>query len=226
MRYWTWGEIRTKIEDEFDLQEEPDILSPGELMGYINDAIDACEQHFIGMGDYFLATSTITLVPGQRDYDLPDDIYATKIRKLISDFTEVMPVKDLNQVPFLAEEVGNACYKYLLINTKGSKPVIRLLPTPRASGSMDIFYTRNANRLLDTGDDSQEVDIPEAMLWIMEYVRMKLYDKERQYQKVADSQARLEKFEEMLLKALSARVDDENNTVDPDVSIYWDQEII
>lgn len=221
MRYWTWGEIREKIEDEFDLQEEPDLLSAGELCGYLNDAIDACEQHFIGLGDYFLSNTTINLVSGTRDYDLPSDIYATKIRKLIYDYKEIKPLKKLEQVTALETYTGDD-YSYLLLNNQGDKPKIRLYPTPATGGTLDLYYTRNANRITEDGGDSQEVDIPEAMLWIFEFLRMKLHEKEKQLNQVANSQAKLDRFEQMMLKALSARVDDENNHIDPDIELYYD----
>lgn len=220
MRYWTWGEIREKLEDEFDLQEEPDFLSDGELCGYLNDAIDACEQHFIGLGDYFLSTTTITLVPGTRDYDLPDNIYATKIRKLIYDYCEVKPLRDLSKVTLMETHTGDD-YCYLLVNS-GSRPKIRFYPTPTSAGTVDLYYTRNANRVLEDGGDAQEVDIPEAMLWILENIREKLYEKEKQLALVEKSQAKQALLEEKLLKALAARVDDENNTVEPDTEIYQD----
>lgn len=220
MRYWTWGEIREKIEDEFDLQEEPDMLSDGELCGYLNDAIDACEQHFIGLGDYFLSTAQITLVAGTRDYDLPDDIYGTKIRKLIYDYAPVNRLRKLEDVTRLAEYTGDD-YCYLLVNI-GSRPKLRLYPTPSKAGTLDLYYTRNANRIDEDGSDGQEVDIPEAMLWIFENVREKLYEKEKQVALIQKSQGKQEKLEAQMIKALSAMVDDESNSIDPDIEIYED----
>lgn len=220
MRYWTWGEIREKIEDEFDLQEEPDILSPGELCGYLNDAIDACEQHFIKLPRYFLSAAPLTLVAGQRDYDLPDDIYATKIVKLLHECSEVKKLKDISKVGILEKLTGDH-YNYLLINISG-KPKIRLFPTPQSTAQLDLYYIRNANRIDEDGSDEQEVDIPEAMLWIMEYIRMEIYRKEKQETSISRSEARLTKFEQMMTDALAAHVDDENNFVEPDIELYED----
>jgi hypothetical protein len=224
MRYWTWGEIKEKIENEFDLKEEPDILAEGELLGYLNDAIDACEQHFIKLGDYFYSISDpVTIVAGTKDYDLPEDIYATKIRQIICDGEyEIKRLKDIKNIPQLTQEPGSSYYKYKLINNPGSRPKIRLFPTPTSGGSLEIHYTRNAYRVNDEDGDDQEVDIPEAMLFIMEFIRMRVYEKEKQLQNVSDCKERLLKFEQMLIDALDAEVDDEDNTIEPDVEIYQD----
>lgn len=223
MRYWTWGEIREKIESELDLQEEPDILAKGELCGYLNDAIDLCEQHFIKLGDYFFSVSEpISIVPGTKDYDLPEDIYATKIRKIfLDDEYEIKQLKELNHIPALKQMVGND-YRYRLINMPGAKPKLRLYPTPTQAGTLEIYYTRNANRIDADGADGQEVDIPEAMNYILEYLRMCVYRKEKQFQSMMDCKENLVKLEDMLLGALGARVDDENNQIDPDVELYED----
>jgi hypothetical protein len=221
MRYWSWSEIKEKIEDDMDLQEEPDILSEGELMGYVNDAIDVCEQYFIGLGDYFFATTTISVVASTRDYLLPDDIYATKIRKLFNGDREIKPLKDIRYIPQASNGTGDD-YSYLIINQPGSKPKIRLFPTPLRDAEFDIYYTRNANRLTEEGGTDQTVDVPEAMLYIMEYVRMCIYKKEKQFQLMMDSKDTLIKLEMNLNNALSQRIDDENNTIEPDSDLYGD----
>lgn len=221
MKYWTWAEVKQKIDNDMDLQEEPDLLSENELMGYVNDAIDVVEQHFIKMGDYFLSTEKINIMEEERDYDLPEDIYATKIRKILCDSDyEVRPLKDLKYVSY-QESSTNSFYKYLIINNPGSKPKIRLIPTPMADGVLDIYYTRNANRLSVDAGDYQYIDLPEAMGFIITYVKLRIYEKEKSpmYQMYYTE---IQKQEEMLIDALSQRIDDENNEIEIDINNYLD----
>lgn len=219
MEFWTLKEVREKMEKEFDIQEEPDFLAAGEFTGYVNEVIDTLEQHFIKLGDYFFSSTTINLVPGQRDYDLPDDIYGTKIRQILTkDYDEVKEVKDLKVMKLLADSPGSP-FKYKLINNKGQGIKLRLFPTPDRVETLDLDYTRNASRVELDGD---VIDIPEAMNYMFTFLRMRLYQKEKNFAMAQDMKAELPKQEELLLDALSARTDDENNDIQPDVSIYED----
>lgn len=220
MKYWKWSELREKIENDMDLQESPEILGSGELVGYANDAIDMCEALFIGMPDYFFATTDIAIVAGTKDYELPADIYATKIRKIfIDDEYELKELRNLKLIPQLKNEVGvNSTYLYKIINNPGERPVIRLYPTPSEGGTMEIFYTRNANRL--TGGEDDEIDVPEAMGLIIAYIKRRIYEKERSpLFQLYDAEVMAQKA--LLEDALSQRIDDENNEIAPDSSL-WD----
>jgi hypothetical protein len=224
MQYSTWAELREKIQEEHDIVEEPDFLSEGELLGYVNDAIDVCEKHFIKLPDYFLASGSIYLVSGQRDYDLPEDMYATKIRGLWHDQDRyrVKLLKSISHKSLLEESPG-ATMKFLIINNSGELPKIRLFPTPNNTGNtLSIDYIRGASRL--SGDDFEEIDIPEAMGFITSYVDMKLKQKEKLYGgPLEDAKAEMMRQEQLLIEALATRIDDEDATViEPDVSIYED----
>jgi hypothetical protein len=227
MRYWTWGEVKEKIEADLDLLEEPDILAPNELLGYLNDAIDTVEQHFIKLGDYFLAVADrITLVDGQSDYDLPTDIYATKIRQILCSNNYVLrQLKDIKRIPDANESNGDS-YRYMLINSLGtfSRPVIRLFPTPlKGDGEfIDIYYTRNAKRITSDDGDEQEIDVPEAMLYIICFIKMRIYEKEKNMAMYQAYREELMVHEKNLVDALAARIDDEDNVIEPDMDIYKD----
>lgn len=225
MEYWTWGEAREKIEEKHDLVEEPDFLSEGELIGYFNDAIDSCEQHFIKLPDYFLASSSITLTAGTRDYDLPSDIYATKIRNIWHDQEDyrVKHLKELKHAALHAENQG-AEMKFLIINNAGAKPKLRLIPTPDTSGhTLTVDYIRNATRLTEDGGDDQEIDVPEAMGYIFAFVDRCIYEKEKNTFMIQKAEDMITKMETQLTDALATRIDDEDyNQIDPDIDLYLD----
>ena len=54
MKYWAWSEIRSKIEQECDLEDE-DFVRRDELLAYCNEAIDEAEAEIHSLyEDYFL----------------------------------------------------------------------------------------------------------------------------------------------------------------------------
>ena len=42
MQYWTYLQVKTKIENDLDLQQET-MITPAEMMGYCNEAIKMIE---------------------------------------------------------------------------------------------------------------------------------------------------------------------------------------
>lgn len=82
MRVPTYEEIRRKVERDLDIEEEL-FITPTELMGYCNEAIEEAEAliHKINE-DYFLTMAPLRLVSGRNAYSLPDNIYGVKIRSI------------------------------------------------------------------------------------------------------------------------------------------------
>jgi hypothetical protein len=221
MRYVTWGEFRDKIEKEQDLQEDPDILAQDELMGMVNDAIDLCEAQFIKLRDYFLADTTINIIGGQSNYDLPSDIWGYKIRNFyIPNFHEIKELKDIKKIPLLNYEQSSDPYYFKIINN-ASGPKIRLFPTPSRNVAATLFYTREASRLTPSGGDSQIIDIPEGMNFIRAYINLRIEKKERS-QMYSLSKEEMMYFEQLLIESLALTTDDENNEIEPDAELYED----
>lgn len=81
---YSWSAIQTKLQNDLDLINEP-FLTPTELLGYVNEAIEDSETaiHTFGLGaDYFRVSTFRLLTPGQSNYLFPTDIYANKIRRV------------------------------------------------------------------------------------------------------------------------------------------------
>lgn len=223
MTYWTWGEIRAKVEKDHDIQEDPTFLAENELLEYLNEAIDKAEQHFIKLPDYFLASTTLSLTAGQRDYALPEDIYAYKIRKLMHDEDryEIKELRNLADRPYI-EQSGSSAYCYKIINNRGAAPVLRFYPTPGSDSTLTLDYIRNASRIDPQLGDDQEVDIPEAMGFIFAYLEWKLKVKEKIPFEITEAKARMAEEKQDLIDSLAVRIDDENNEVEPDVALLED----
>jgi len=223
MTYKTWSEIKAKIKRQLDLTEQ-DFTSDTELLEYANEAIDTVEAEIHNMyEDYFLAKAYIPLISGTIEYDLPSDIYANKIRRIQyyrsdTDHYEIIPIK----VHEIAEVDINEYYRYIIINdgTNGFK--IELHPASRETSSANviIYYLRNAKRLTA---DSDECDIPEFSNVIIDYIRMKVLEKDGSpllEKAISDYAMQID----LMKRTLSNRAPDRNNLITPDMDIYEEME--
>lgn len=227
MKFWTWLEIKTKILRDLDLEGET-FIQPDELLGYANEAIDEVERQIHTLyEDYFLTRATITLVAGQETYDIPSDIYALKIRQLLyRNGTQVWKLNRMkNWTKFgdyeseRAVSTGTQQYGYFIINTTPGAPQIVLSPIPTEAGPyVQLWYIRNANEL--TGDSSV-CDIPEAVNYVMSYIKMKCMEKEL-HPNLAKAIQDVDQQKEDTLKALADMYADNDDTIEPDYRLYHD----
>jgi hypothetical protein len=223
-RYWTWAEIRDKVEDDLDLQDET-FVRPDELLAYANEAIDEAEAEVHSLyEDYFLARGTITLVSGQEEYDLPTDIYAHKIRSLVYDnnakIYKINRVRDWKKAEDYSIQLNygtGEIYTWFLVNTTPGSPKILLSPPAIESGDVvKIWYIRNANRLVN---DTDVCDIPEFVNFIFQYMKVRIYEKEG-HPNVAKAIADLEQQRKQMTGTLSSMVPDAENEIEADYSHY------
>lgn len=230
MRFWTLAELKTKIQDDCDLEGE-EFIDDTELVALINAAIDEVEQEIHALNqDYFLkAGSVIALVSGTSDYDVPSDIFGTKIRELVYDNgSRVYEIKRSRQRgkftdyrKALQTSSSSAEYEYFLLNSTAGSPKIRLTPTPAESGSyLYPFYIRNANRLTV---DADVLDIPEAANYVMKCVKVDVYTKEGDPRLQLAIQARDAEWDSIMSVLAEATADDDNE-IEPDLSAYQEME--
>jgi len=223
--YWTTLQLVTKIREDLDMQEET-FISPSELLSYINEAIDKAESDVMGLyEDYFLTNAKLSITSGLEEYDLPVDIYAHKIRRIIfqvgSRVYRVSRIKDWHKFEEYSLDRSNSSsrlYKYFLINKIPGQPQILFSPIPyeTITDAMVVWYTRQANRLEIDGDI---MDIPEAYKYIISYAKQKCLFKEKNpafaEQKVETADERKE-----MITTLATMVPDGDNYIEPDYSSY------
>lgn len=223
--YWTWSQIKTKVKDDCDLQSET-FISDSELLALANEGIDDIERavHTL-QEDYFLSSSTLSLVSGTSDYSLPTDIYAMKIRGIIyKNGTEVFPIKRIREWHkfedfALDNTLGNtkAMYRYFVKNTTAGAPKIVISPTPAESGSFcTVWYIRNANKLVD---NSSVCDIPEAINYLVQFLKTKVYEKEHNPM-IQKAMADLEAERTKMVSSLAEKTPDNDTEAQPDFTYY------
>lgn len=140
MNYWTYSEILEKVQSDLGMEDE-DFIKPSEWLGYCNAGIEEAEKIIHTLyEDYFLTYKKIALVNGTALYDLPDDIFANKIRGFVyNDGAKIYDIKKFRERQKFAKIADGMTYSsesdyymYFLINRiNNSTPStkIRLIPT-------------------------------------------------------------------------------------------------
>jgi hypothetical protein len=229
MRSWTLSELKDKIKNDLDLASE-DFISETELDQYFDEAVDEAEAEIHGLyEDYFLTSANIALVSGTSTYSLPSDIYAHKVRAIIyNDGSTVYPIKrirDFRKFENIAHlglsgSTGHP-YMYIVRNTSAAVgPQIVFYPAAQETSATNvtIWYIRNANRL---DADADVLDIPEFANFILQYVKVRCYEKEGHPNLPMALQA-LQHERDLMLSTLSTMVPDADNEVELDLSHYED----
>jgi hypothetical protein len=223
--YWTWAEIKAKVEKDLDLEGET-FIPEDELLGYANEAIrEVSRQIHTLYDDYFLTRSTITLASGTEEYSLPSDIYAMKVRGLVyRNGTNVWPIKRLKDWRKFEEYEFNKSnadttsqYNYIIVNSTVGSPKILFTPTPNESGAyVRIWYIRNANELTLA---TSICDIPEAVNYVMQYMKVRCYEKEG-HPNLQKALLDLAEEKKETLGVLATLVPDNDNILEMDTSTY------
>lgn len=227
MKYWTFQEVKDKVRRDLGLQQE-EFVTNDELMGYVNSAIDEAEAEIITIyEDYFLPPpARIDIVAGQKEYDLPEDIYASKVRGIVyKDGTDIYQIKkfkprqDHFEYVELTDEFDDDNYHFVIYNGSPSiKPQFHIYPTPTRSVSegFRIYYLRNANRIESSTD---VVDIPEFVSFIIQYCKVRCYEKEGHPNLPIASQ-KLEFYRNQMVSTLTDMVPDGDNNIALDTDFY------
>lgn len=227
MSFATYAQIKNYVERAIDIEDEV-FIQKSELMDYCNQAIHEAESIILKMNeDYFKTKASLNLVVAQADYDLPSDIYADKIRRIIySDGgTNKYTIKRLRKSTrfedILFVEAGED-YAYDITNSAAAGRKITFYPTPAANetATVIIWYIRNAKLMTDpTATITETLDIPEFRAFIEKYMIMKCMAKEG-HPGFPIAVADFESEKQLMIDSLSDRVPDDDNTVEMDLTHY------
>jgi len=220
----TYGVMRQKVERDLQLQDRT-FVDATEMLGYAQEAVDEAEAEIHKLyEDYFLTTSAITFVSGTADYALPSNIYAHKIRRFLfengSERYTIARARDWKK--FETDSAANfnpdTCrYEYFVTNASAGNSRIHIFPTPTVSGAYGkLWYIRNANPIVD---DDTVCDIPEFSNFIMQYMKMRVREKDGSpYLDVARQQVEQQRLQ--MNSTLAEMVPDADNRIEMDCSYY------
>lgn len=225
--YFTYAQIKTKVESDLDLEDQT-FIPDDEMLGYANEAVGEAEAEVHGIyEDYFLTRAFLPLVAGTEAYNLPTNIYANKIRGIMyrnaGDYYTIKRIMEWHKFAEYTEELAyqtSTWYQYLLINTTPGVPQILLSPPAKETSSQNvtIWYIRSANRFT-TGTDI--CDIPQFVEFVIQYMKVRCLEKEGN-PGVVKAMADLEQQRGQMTSTLQTMVPDNENNIQPDLSIYRD----
>lgn len=215
MTYLTWGEIKRQIQNKHGIEGDKDYPEQ-ELIDIANKAINKVEAHIIKLQqDYFLTVHSINVLGGQLEYDLPNDIYAYKIRRVF--LPKGQPVyRAVN----LNDMMDESKFRYQILNHSDGQ---RKLTLNKSIGdtTLKIYYTRNANKLTLLGGDGQIVDIMEYADAVMDRMSYMIEFKD----KSPTVQLALNDYNESisdLTNSLAMSVNDENTEMEANTEFMDD----
>ena len=226
--YFTYADITSKIINDLSLDGE-DFVIPSELLGYAQEAVREVEAEIHAINeDYFLSRYQLTLISGQDAYDLPTNIYAHKIRRLVyNNGTTVYAIerfKDWKKFEKMAENVATGTgtvYAYMIDNSIPGYPKIVFSPPIREDGAfVTAWFIRSANKF--TGADSDICDIPEFINFVLQYIKVRCYEKEVGHPNLQIAKIDLEQQRKQMNDTLTGMVPDAENDIEGDFSFYAD----
>jgi len=227
MKIWLYSELAAKVNMDLDLMDESFITS-SELIGYCNEAIEDAEAEILKINeDYFLSSATMAWTAGTSLYALPSDIYISKIRSLMYvNGTDVYAIKrirtmdEFENITEIANFEPNAQYQYIVRNASAAAGIqVQVFPAPRNTGTfVTAWYIRSANRISVTTDP---LDIPEFASFIMQFMKVRCYEKEG-HPNLQMAIGALDKQRTLMIESLTEMVPDNNNQVPCDFSHYSD----
>ena len=229
MAYKTKAQVVTKIEKDLDLEGE-EFIQADEMTEYINDGITVVEAQMntLGLRDrYYYKVAKLSLTQGTADYAIPADLYEHKIREVI--YTNGPTIYRINPMDkdSSEEEIARLnlyqttdFYSYRVRSDSSASTVFQLIPSARETlaDAITIGYFRDIARV---SADADLVEIPDiALLWLYQYVKTKVYEKES-HANYNSSTAELMKLEELMISTLQGQLaDSKSQSIEMDKSIY------
>jgi len=220
------SDLKTRVKDLVD-GDSADQVTDVELVRYINEAIREAEaQIHLLNEDYYKKDAFMTIISGTSEYDLPSDIYAQKIRRIMFDSTsssvsskvyEITRIKE-EDIPFVQ---SNDNLKYRLLFNSSDEKVIKLYPTPAFTDSTVIMatYIKDAKQL---SSDSDVLDIPEFEQFVIDFARHRILQKEVGNPMIQTVKEDLERNRQLMIDTLQESIPDGNNEVDLNMDMYKD----
>lgn len=222
-------EMVEQVRADLDMDDDT-FITDLDIRSWLNMAIRVAESNIHTLyEDYFLASETIPIVAGTGEYEFPSDIFANKIRSIIFDggdydTHEVKPVKSLVDVAMmdkLSHDSTNPTLLYKPVNNASGR-MIKLFPSTSRNGDLEIWYIRNATKLVD---DDDSTDIDEFSDYLIQYAKTKALLKDGhpdfQVSKLLEDELKL-----LMIETLSDMTPDQNNKLYKDTSSYDEQGVL
>lgn len=212
-RSFTWAEIRNRIRMRTN-KEKSQFVTDSEINGLIEESLAVMYNKLVNTNEnYFISSTTLTLVAGTEDYNLPSDFFKLKGVDISRNGFKY----PMNQVPWEKRS------KYQVTTSYQSTPIdymfygnkLRFLPVPNAGFSVILYYIPAAPVYVD---DSTIIDgVSGFEKYIVYAVSSVIRAKEEKRTQEFDDKAQMALQD--LVNAVSPR-DFENAVTVTDVNYY------
>ena len=221
----TLAVLRARVQSDLDLEDET-FISDADINSWINEGISKAETIIHNLyEDYFLSETTQAITSGTFKYSYPTDIFANKVRKIIYQDTNGNTSHEVKRIKNLAEGSERDIYDTSQNHTLQWTPYndsngrkIRLFPEAGRSGTLRIWYIRNAKQL---SADTDTCDIDEFERYILQVAKTECYFKDGDPRAVSSKQLE-EQLKQDMINTLSNMVPDNNDEIPMDLSFYND----
>jgi hypothetical protein len=212
MKFYTKREIEQKVKRELDLEAD-DFISPEEMTAYTQEAVDMAEGAIMNLNeDFYLTRGDWT--PITDEIEMPEDMYATKIRRF--EIRKGDEIYKIDKNYHLRDRTNSYAVCYNLYNKSGGVPIAEIQGIHECD-EYRIHYIRNAGK---PALDNDKIDVPEcAVHFVSAYIKAKCYEKEI-HPNTAQAKTEVEYYKKTMQDTLSAMVDDGSDFIEADYRHY------
>jgi hypothetical protein len=148
-KLYTVQEIATSVRARLDemnrdsIDDERDILPA--LNRALEYAVDIYSRHY---PDPYIASTTVQLVNGQQDYDIPEEVFEDRVIKVdlkgtTNYYQDIVRVSYRDLANYETEGTTATPFYYATVGRK-----LHVLPTPTDTYSLRIWYVKNPEQLV------------------------------------------------------------------------------
>jgi hypothetical protein len=146
-KFWTFGQMLDKVQDDTDISDtDPDeqFVTFNGFIGFFNEAIDEGEAEVMGLDeDYFLSKDSLIMIEGVSEYEMPENIFADKLRGIIfDDESERYQIRKMRRKELFLNihraadtANGDAAYQHYIRNDIPGQRKFVLTPPARTSST-------------------------------------------------------------------------------------------
>lgn len=210
----TVGQLKDKIK-KFTCIEEESFISDDELCCFIDMAQKRAIELISCLNkDYFTSCVDMEIESKTNTVDLPSDIRGTKIKRVM--WVDGKCCTPLEREPYICQvdKCATRPCAYTFFNKKDVGPQLTLFPTPSKEGTVRIIYERQPCDIDENTDGSQEFELQEICKYVFDFVKLRIYEKEKNpLASLAISE--LNESERLMIECLSTQFTDSCD-VEPD----------
>jgi hypothetical protein len=177
----TIGQLKDKIK-KFTCTEEESFISDAELNCFIDMAQKKAATKIACLNkEYFTSMVEVPVTKMQESVDLPEDIRATKVKSVFwqSEGSKCCTRIQRADYSCIGKDCPSTPCEYVFLNKKDEGSKLYLNPISNKAGTLTIIYERVPCDIADDASDDTTLEFEEMCDYIFQYVKLRVYEKEK-----------------------------------------------